>query len=79
MDGTGLRNGGMLADDGSFPTRGQDFGDAVSNAVEIIRAGATGLVDYNLDGDRGDGWKTWRPKPATTLSDPLTPVSVMEE
>ena len=79
VDGSGLMNGGLLADDGSVPSRDRDFGDAVANAVDLVRAGGAGLVDYNLDGDRGYGWKTWRPRPNTTLADPLQPVQALEE
>ena len=57
-----LENGGMLADAPTFPTSGVRFGGAVANAVEVIRAGGMGLKDYNLDADRGYGWKGWIPK-----------------
>lgn len=56
-----LENGGVLGDDGSFPTRDRFFGASVPNAVQVISAGGEGLVDYNLHGDRGYGWKTWNP------------------
>ena len=40
-------------------------GGAVANAVSVIQTEAMTLVDYNLDGDRGYGWKCWRPKVGT--------------
>jgi hypothetical protein len=68
--GMGLEGGGMLTDNGEFPTRGARFGGAVANAVDLIRKLADGLVDYNLDGDRGYGWKTWRPSAGTQPQNP---------
>jgi hypothetical protein len=65
ISGMGLQNGGMAADDGSFPSRMVLFGGAVANAVSVIQTEAMTLVDYNLDGDRGYGWKCWRPKVGT--------------
>jgi hypothetical protein len=62
IDGSGILNGGALTDDGSEPTRKVLFGGAVANAAAVIAAEGAGLVNYNLDGDRGYGWKTWRPK-----------------
>ena len=73
VNGLGVANGGVMQD-GTFPTRNADFGDAVSNAIAVIQAKADGLSDYNLDGDRGYGWLGWRPEP---LSNPATlPVKV---
>jgi hypothetical protein len=69
LEGMGLLNGGMLFDNGAFPTRGESFGDAVSNAVQLVQSEAQGLVDYNLDGDRGYGYKTWLPAPDTKPKD----------
>jgi hypothetical protein len=69
VDGAGLWNGGILTD-GVYPSRHVFLGDAVSNAVELIQRGADGLANYNLDGDRGYGWKTWHPKAGTQ---PKTP------
>jgi hypothetical protein len=61
IDGSGLNNGGMLPN-GPFPSRNQFFGGAVANAQQLITAVAKGLPRYNLDADRGYGWKTWNPK-----------------
>jgi hypothetical protein len=69
----------MLTDTGVFPTRDQDFGGALANAVAVVQAQAQGLVSYNLDGDRGYGWKTWHPKAGTSPANPDVPVSVVEE
>ncbi|HVT95489.1 MAG TPA: hypothetical protein VHD76_21745 [Bryobacteraceae bacterium] len=55
---SGLQNGGLMVD-GAFPSRNQFFGDAVSNAVQLISSHAKGMPRYNLDADRGYGWKTW--------------------
>lgn len=79
VDGLGLLNGGMLNDPGTFPTRGTSFGGIVANAVEILRKRASGLPDYNLDGDRGYGWKCWRPRRGTKLNDPAQPVDAVED
>lgn len=61
VDGSGLQNGGMLAN-GAFPSADHFFGDAVSNAQQLIADQATNLPRYNLDADRGYGWKTWNPQ-----------------
>ncbi|HSM79454.1 MAG TPA: hypothetical protein VLT57_17570 [Bryobacteraceae bacterium] len=55
---SGLQNGGMIPN-GPFPSRNQFFGDAVANAKALIASLAKGLPRYNLDADRGYGWKTW--------------------
>lgn len=60
LDGSGLQNGGMTVD-GVFPSRNQFFGDALSNAMSLIAVSGQGLPSYNLDADRGYGWKTWIP------------------
>ena len=57
----GLHNGGIMAN-GPYPTSEAFFGDAVSNAVQVIAAGGAKLPDYNLDGDRGYGWNAWDPQ-----------------
>jgi hypothetical protein len=67
--GAGLQNGGMLQD-GVYPSRNQFFGDAVANAVQLITNEGAGLPDYNLDADRGYGWKGWHPKSGSM---PATP------
>jgi len=59
-----------ILDAGPYPTGGTLFGDAVSNAVALIGAGAGKLADYNLDGDRGYGWQGWHPE---LLSQPASP------
>jgi hypothetical protein len=79
IDGAGLANGGMMTDLGLFPTRDQDFGGALENSLDIIRAKAQGLVNYNLDGDRGYGWKTWRPQGASSPADATQPVQEVPE
>jgi hypothetical protein len=67
LDGLPLQNQGVRFDNGAFPTRGVPFGSAVPNAVDLIAHEGAGLVDYNLDADRGYGWKTW-----TSRTDPST-------
>lgn len=73
VNGPGLLNGGVLNDQppGGSPSSDTFFGDAVSNAVEVIRADGVNLQNYNLDADRGYGWKSWTP-PQTTAEGPLT-------
>ncbi|PHR62032.1 MAG: hypothetical protein COA47_04890 [Robiginitomaculum sp.] len=73
IDGLGLQSGGMISDNGAFPTRGTSFGGAIANATELVRARAEGLVDYNLDGDRGYGWKTWKHRLAPMVDYPSEP------
>ena len=58
IDGSGLQNGGMLAGD-VFPSANQFFGDARSNAGQLLSVNGQGLPGFNLDADRGYGWKTW--------------------
>ncbi|MHA6324113.1 hypothetical protein [Roseivivax sp. CAU 1753] len=79
IDGAGLANGGMMTDLGLFPTRDQNFGGALENALDIIRGAAQGLPSYNLDGDRGYGWKTWRPQLGTAPADATQPVQEVPE
>jgi hypothetical protein len=79
VDGKGILNGGVVTDTGIFPTRDQDFGGAVANAVQVIQTEAAALVNYNLDGDRGYGWKTWKPKLGTKPGDPATAVDAVAE
>ncbi len=69
VNGSGLQAGGIL-NNGAYPSRNQFFGDAVSNALDLLKQGPGKLPSYNLDGDRGYGWKTWNPKPG---SQPDTP------
>jgi hypothetical protein len=69
VNGSGLQAGGIL-NNGVYPSRNQFFGDAVSNALDLLKQGPGKLPSYNLDGDRGYGWKTWNPKPG---SQPDTP------
>jgi hypothetical protein len=76
VNGAGLQNSGMLVD-GTYPSRKLLFGDAVSNALEIIKNNGQGLPNYNLDADRGYGWKTWNPKPGSMPATP--PVVDVEE
>ncbi len=46
------------------------FGNAVLNTKAVIKKDAQGLVDYNLDADRGYGWMEWKHKFGTFPSDP---------
>jgi len=76
VDGSGLQNGGILAG-GTFPTRQVFLGDAVANAVQAITHGPDHLPDYNLDGDRGDGWEGWHPQPGSVPATP--PVNAVQD
>jgi|HubBroStandDraft_4_1064222.scaffolds.fasta_scaffold09476_2 hypothetical protein len=80
VNGATVSNGGIMgANASSWPNTGYNlFGDAVANAVQLLATkDAKGLVDFNLDGDRGYGWLTWDPAPA---SNPFTPpVNVQPE
>ena len=78
VDGVGLLNGGVISDDGSKPTRRALFGGAVANAAAVVSSDAATLPNYNLDGDRGYGWKTWRPKLGTKPADPVPVVPEVE-
>ena len=69
VNGLGLMNGGLNTN-GTYPTRDVVLGDALANAIQIIQADGAGLPDYNLDGDRGYGWKAWRPVPGTLPKNP---------
>jgi len=69
VNGAGLQNGGIMTD-GAYPSRNQFFGDAVSNALDIFKQGPKGLPNYNLDADRGYGWKTWNPQLGTKPMNP---------
>jgi len=62
-----VQNGGILSQP-SGSTNPQFFGDAVANAVQLISQNASGLLDYNLDADRGYGWLTWNPAPGSNPS-----------
>ena len=72
VEGIGLDNGGILTN-GTYPSQDRGMGDAVANAVDVMQKDAKGLSNYNIDGDRGYGWKTWNPKLLTKPKDP--PVS----
>lgn len=76
VDGSGLQNGGILAG-GTFPTRQVFLGDAVANAVQAITHGPDHLPDFNLDGDRGDGWEGWHPQPGSVPATP--PVNAVQD
>ena len=76
VDGSGLQNGGLM-NNGTFPTRQLFFGDAVANALELIAQSPGKLADYNLDADRGDGWKGWHPQTGTTPATP--PVNAVQD
>jgi hypothetical protein len=77
LSGAAVQNGGVLAGGGNWPTVDQSFGDAVANAVQIISTNANSLPNYNLDADRGYGWQTWDPAPASNPANP--PVVVQQE
>jgi hypothetical protein len=76
LNASGLANGGML-NAGGFPSRYAFFGDAVSNARQLIAANGKGLADYNLDADRGYGWQGWHPAPLSNPGSP--PVAVLQD
>ena len=77
LNGAGLQNGGLMTD-GVFPTRNAFFGDAVSNALDVLSKVSGGkLPDYNLDGDRGYGWKGWHPASGSEPSVP--PVQAQQD
>jgi hypothetical protein len=76
VNGFGLKNGGIVSG-GAFPSSNLFFGDAVSNADQLIADGGSKLPDYNLDGDRGYGWHAWEP---VATSNPFNvPVQVVQE
>jgi hypothetical protein len=76
VNGLGLLNGGML-NPTTYPSNYEPLGDAVSNANQVLDAGGAGLPEFNLDGDRGYGWKDWNPQ---TGSNPFTlPVLDVQE
>jgi len=67
LDGEGIwiiQHGGIMAP-ATFPARmGSDgqplfFGNSVANAVQVVRANASDLANFNLDADRGYGWLAW--------------------
>lgn len=76
VNGSGLQNGGILST-GPYPTEGKFFGDAVSNAVQLLASGPSTLPDYNLDGDRGYGWLAWDPAAGSNPFNP--PVQDLQE
>jgi len=60
VNGLGLLNSGLTAA-GAYPSGYRSFGDAVSNANQVIGSPGAALHNYNLDGDRGYGWHAWDP------------------
>jgi hypothetical protein len=71
VNGTGLGLNNSILTDGPVPSGAtllvsqkvldkHVFGDAVSNAVDLIQQDGIGLQNYNLDADRGYGWRTWK-------------------
>jgi hypothetical protein len=76
QSGATVMSGGVLGGPSTWPTRDQFFGDAVANAVQIIAQQAKGLLDYNLDGDRGYGWQTWDPEPGSNPYNPPVDVEI---
>ena len=79
VDGAAMANGGLRGDSGNFPTSDHDFGGAVDNAADLLRHDGDKLPNFNLDGDRGYGWKTWRAKVGTSPGDITQPVQIAEE
>ena len=76
VNGLGLKNGGIVSAE-PYPSSNLFFGDAVSNAVQLIADGPSKLPDYNLDGDRGYGWLAWN---AAAGSNPVNlPVQDVQE
>lgn len=53
------------------------FGNAVENALDLLKQETERLPDWNLDGDRGQAWFTWRF--ADGISPHDDPVSVERE
>jgi hypothetical protein len=76
VNGLGVPNGSLM-NNGAFPSSNLFFGDAVSNALELLKQSPGKLPSYNLDGDRGYGWKTWNPQPGSDPDAP--PVIVVQE
>jgi hypothetical protein len=73
-----LANGGMLSPS-IWLTRVELFGGPVANALQLLQAQQdgklSGLLDYNLDADRGYGWQTWDPNPGSNPAvPPVVPV-----
>ncbi|MBS1530376.1 MAG: hypothetical protein JSU01_08725, partial [Bacteroidetes bacterium] len=76
VNGLGLLNGGVL-NLSPYPSNYESFGDAVANADQVVESRGWGLPNYNLDGDRGYGWKDWNPQ---TGSNPVVlPVVDVQE
>ncbi|HLI85154.1 MAG TPA: hypothetical protein VKV17_14630 [Bryobacteraceae bacterium] len=62
----GLQNGGMVsASPYPNPSRNVYFGDAVSNAKQLLADKGAKAPNYNLDADRGYGWIDWNPETNT--------------
>jgi hypothetical protein len=62
----GLQNGGMVsASPYPNPSRNVYFGDAVSNAKQLLADKGSKMPNYNLDADRGYGWIDWNPETGT--------------
>ena len=83
-----LNGGGAIATPVPFPFRPQTaapdsppvfFGNSVANGVEAINQPDTAtFTDFNLDADRGYGWRCWEvrrtaPVPATGTVDAVAP------
>lgn len=53
------------------------FGSAIDFSADLIRDRLENLPNFNLDGDRGYGWKTWRADAPEDINDTAThPVKV---
>jgi hypothetical protein len=72
-----LNAGGLLAN-AATPTSSVAFGGTVANALSVVEAALGGRLkeapDFNLDGDRGYGWRSWSPSADPAVSLPVTPV-----
>ncbi|MBY6151668.1 hypothetical protein KUV47_00460 [Vannielia litorea] len=80
LDGEGqwiFQNGGILGPV-DFPSSTGSaneplfFGNAVDNALDLLRNGPDGLENFNLDADRGYGWLAWgTPSPELAARPPI--------
>jgi hypothetical protein len=60
VNGSPAPPGGGILNGAAFPSANVFFGDAVSNAQQLI-GNVANLPSYNLDADRGYGWLCWGP------------------
>lgn len=52
--------------------RGGQFGNAIEFSARLIAQRMRKLPNFNLDGDRGYGWKTWRTNVPLQTTDPVS-------